>query len=90
MTDIRIVQVGLTEAVTLDWLLTTNALLPAQMGSMKRRRWSLRSSSHFARTNSPRRPTNCLFRARPIARGGGATTVRLKSGTAGRSVRASG
>jgi phage gp46-like protein len=27
--DIRIVQVGVAEAVTLDWLLTTNALLPA-------------------------------------------------------------
>jgi phage gp46-like protein len=32
MTDIRIVQVGLIEAVTLDWLLTTNALLPSQNG----------------------------------------------------------
>jgi phage gp46-like protein len=32
MTDIRIVQVGITEAITLDWLLTTNALLPAQNG----------------------------------------------------------
>jgi phage gp46-like protein len=30
MPDIRIVQTGLTEAVTLDWLLTTNALLPSQ------------------------------------------------------------
>jgi phage gp46-like protein len=32
MPDIRIVQVGLAEAVTLDWLLTTNALLPSQNG----------------------------------------------------------
>ena len=32
MPDIRIVQVGLTEAVTLDWLKTTNALVPAQNG----------------------------------------------------------
>lgn len=32
MTDIRIVQVGKAEAVTLDWLLTTNALLPSQNG----------------------------------------------------------
>ena len=32
MTDIRIVQVGLTEAVTLDWLKTTNAIVPAQNG----------------------------------------------------------
>lgn len=32
MPDIRIVQVGLTETVTLDWLLTTNALLPSQNG----------------------------------------------------------
>src|ERR1700733_9018424 len=32
MTDIRIVQVGVAEAITLDWLLTTNALLPAQNG----------------------------------------------------------
>lgn len=32
MADIRIVQVGATEAVTLDWLLTTNALLPSQNG----------------------------------------------------------
>jgi phage gp46-like protein len=32
MTDIRIVQVGVSEAVTLDWLKTTNALLPAQNG----------------------------------------------------------
>lgn len=30
MTDIRIVQIGLAEAVTLNWLLTTNALLPVQ------------------------------------------------------------
>lgn len=32
MPDIRIVQVGATQAVTLDWLLTTNALLPSQNG----------------------------------------------------------
>jgi phage gp46-like protein len=32
MTDIRIVQVGLTEVVTLDLLLTTNALVPALNG----------------------------------------------------------
>jgi phage gp46-like protein len=32
MSDIRIVQVGAAEAVTLDWLRTTNALLPAQNG----------------------------------------------------------
>jgi phage gp46-like protein len=32
MPDIRIVQVGLQEVVTLDWLLTTNALLPAMNG----------------------------------------------------------
>jgi phage gp46-like protein len=32
MPDIRIVQVGFTEVVTLDWLLTTNALVPAQNG----------------------------------------------------------
>jgi phage gp46-like protein len=32
MSAIRIVQVGITEAITLDWLLTTNALLPAQNG----------------------------------------------------------
>ncbi len=32
MSDIRIVQVGLAEAVTLDWLKTTNALLPSQNG----------------------------------------------------------
>ncbi len=32
MSDIRIVQVGLTEAVTLDWLLSTSALLPSQDG----------------------------------------------------------
>lgn len=32
MSDIRIVQVGITEAITLDWLRTTNALLPAQNG----------------------------------------------------------
>lgn len=32
MSDIRIVQVGVSEAITLDWLRTTNALLPAQNG----------------------------------------------------------
>jgi phage gp46-like protein len=32
MTDIRIVQIGAAQAVTLDWLLTTNALLPSQNG----------------------------------------------------------
>jgi phage gp46-like protein len=32
MPDIRIVQVGLQEAVTLDWLLSTNAILPAMNG----------------------------------------------------------